>query len=184
MIPEKKIKHEIKLPEGVKATYSEDGMLTLEGQKGKVSKKILNSSIKIKVEGNMIKFNSEKLTRNEKALANTFRAHIKNMIKGAQEGYTYKLKVCSTHFPMTAALEGSKVVVKNLFGEKTPRKANIIAGVKVDIQGDIITLTGCDKEAVGQTAANLEQSTRITNKDRRVFVDGIWITDKAGEHIR
>jgi len=184
MIPERKIKHEIKLPDGVKAAYSEEGVLMLEGPKGKVSKKMSNSSLKINVDGNTVKFSPARLTRNEKALANTFRAHIRNMIKGVQEGYTYKLKVCSTHFPMTVTIEGDTVVVKNLFGEKIPRKTTIIEGVKANIQGDLITLTGCNKESVGQTAANIEQSTRITNRDRRVFVDGIWITEKAGEKVR
>ena len=48
------------------------------------------------------------------------------------------------------------------------------------IKGDIIIVEGIDKELAGQTAARIEQSTRITNKDRRVFQDGCYITDKAG----
>ena len=183
MIPERKIKHKVMLPDGVKASYSEEGVLTLEGPKGKVSKKLMHPSVGMGVEGDAVQFHPKKLTRNEKALANTYKAHIKNMIKGVQEGYTYKLKICSTHFPMTATMEKDTVVVKNLFGEKIPRKTKIQPGVKVEIQGEIITITSCDKEAAGQTAANLEQSTRITNRDRRVFVDGLWIIEKAGEKI-
>jgi len=184
MIPQKKLIHEIPLPEGVKAEISEDSILTVEGPAGKVSKSLDNPMIKVTVEGNAVKVLPKKFTKNEKKLTNTFRAHIKNLIKGAQEKYTYKLKVCSSHFPMTVTKEGNTITVKNLFGEKVPRKAKVLEGVDVKIEGDIITLTGTSKENVGQTAANIEQSTRITNRDRRVFGDGIWITEKAGAPIK
>lgn len=180
MIPEKKLKHEIKLPDGVKANISEE-ILTVEGPRGKVSRSIDYPLVEIKVEDNKIKLAPKKFTRNEKILVNTLRAHVKNMIAGVQNPYTYRLKVCSSHFPMTASVEGEKVIVKNLFGEKIPRKAKILKGVSVKIDGNEITVTGPDLEAVGQTAANIEQSTRITNRDRRVFADGIWITKKAGD---
>jgi large subunit ribosomal protein L6 len=50
----------------------------------------------------------------------------------------------------------------------------------VDIDGEQITLHGPDIEAVGQTAADIEQLTRVTDKDSRVFQDGAYITNKPG----
>lgn len=179
MIAEKKLKHEIKLPEGTKAEYSEDRILTIEGPQGKVSKALDHPMIEVKIAGDKIKLTPRKFTKNEKKLVNTFRAHIRNMIAGAGEKYTYKLKVCSSHFPMSVTVEKDTLTVKNLFGEKVPRKAKILEGTEVKIEGDIITVTSNNKEAAGQTAANIEQSTRITNRDRRVFADGIWISEKA-----
>ena len=45
-------------------------------------------------------------------------------------------------------------------------------------KNDVI-VKGIDKEKVGQTAANIERSCRIKNRDRRVFQDGIYITSKG-----
>ena len=82
---------------------------------------------------------------------------------------------------MNVTLSGNQFSVKNFLGEKIPRKAVIPAGVKAEVKGDIVELTGVDKEKVGQAAANIEQSTRITNRDRRIFQDGCYIILKPGE---
>lgn len=81
---------------------------------------------------------------------------------------------------MTVTLDGSTVSIKNFLGEKVPRKARLSKDIKVQIQGDIIVVTGLDKEKVGQGAATIEQTTRITNKDRRIFQDGCFIILKPG----
>jgi large subunit ribosomal protein L6 len=46
------------------------------------------------------------------------------------------------------------------------------------VSGEEVTLRGPNKEDVGQTAADIEQLTRVTDKDTRVFQDGVYITDK------
>ena len=117
----------------------------------------------------------------EKSVYNIVKSnpHIKNLIKGAQNEFEYKLKVVYVHFPMNITVQGKILNIKNFEGEKKPRSANIIDGVKVQVKGQDITVTGNNLEHVSQTAANFEQATRLTNKDRRIFQDGIYISKKG-----
>ena len=103
-----------------------------------------------------------------------------NMVKGVTEGFTYTLKALYSHFPMTLAVKGNELVVNNYFGERVPRSAKILNGVEVKIQNKTeVIVSGIDKEAVGQTAANIERSTTVKKRDRRVFQDGIYLIEKA-----
>ena len=80
-------------------------------------------------------------------------------------------------------MKGKEALVKNFLGEKKPRKVSIIKGVEVDVNGQEINISSINKELAGQTAANFEKATRIPLRDRRVFQDGIFITEKAGRKI-
>ena len=82
---------------------------------------------------------------------------------------------------MTLKIEGNKLAVNNFLGEKIPRYAYILPNVEVQIKGSLITILSTDKEAAGQTAANFEKATKVTNRDRRIFQDGIYIHDKPGD---
>ena len=80
---------------------------------------------------------------------------------------------------MTMAVKGDTFTVNNYFGERVPRTAKILNNVDVKVSNKTeITVTGIDKEAVGQTAANIERCTTVKNRDRRVFQDGIYLLNK------
>lgn len=178
MIEERRLKKEIQLPEGVSA-HMEGHFVSVKGPKGELKKKIFDPTVTISVEEGKVKFSPNKMTKKQKMLINTYVAHVKNMIAGVQNPYQYKMKVCSSHFPISVALEGAILVIKNLFGEKVARKAKIVPGVKVEAKGDLVTVTGPDIESVGQTCTNIELAVRITNRDRRVFQDGVWLFDRG-----
>ncbi len=179
----KKIDIEIELLGGVQANL-QDSILTLKGEKGETKRDFLNPLIYLKIDGNKIKLSSKRLTKREKKLAGTIKAHILNMIKGATEGHIYKLKICSSHFPMNVSINNNELTVKNFFGEKHPRILKLKQGAEVKLNGNEIVIESTSKETAGQIAADIEQLTRITNKDRRIFQDGIFIIEKDGKEIK
>ncbi|HZX45321.1 MAG TPA: 50S ribosomal protein L6 [Candidatus Nanoarchaeia archaeon] len=175
----KDLKLEIGIPEGVSVKV-DNTHVSVKGKSGEASKEMHNPKIKVFAEANKIVIEALKPTRREQRIAYTFNAHIKNLIKGAAESYIYKLKICSGHFPMNVSTKGNELIVKNFFGEKVPRVLKLKERVNVKVEGDIITVTSANKELAGQAAADIEQLTRRTRFDTRVFQDGIWIIEKEG----
>jgi large subunit ribosomal protein L6 len=123
---------------------------------------------------NKLVVTSDSEKKKVRAIVGTIISHVKNMIKGVTEGYTYKMKIIYSHFPVTVKIEGKKILINNFLGEKVPRIADILGDTRVEVNGQDVTLTGSNKEDVGQTCANIEQACRITKYDRRVFQDGIY----------
>ncbi|WP_099209839.1 50S ribosomal protein L6 [Thermococcus henrietii] len=177
------VREEVEIPEGVEVTV-EGNTVKVKGPKGELQRELKYPGVKIFTEDGKVVVYKEFPRKKDIAIARTFKAHIANMIKGVTEGFTYKLKVVYSHFPVTVKVQGDEVVIENFLGEKNPRRAKILPGVTVKVRGQEILVEGIDKEAVGQTAANIEQATRITKWDRRVFQDGIYIVDKAGKPIK
>jgi len=183
MSTKKLYKDKLEIPKNVQVELDYN-VIKVKGEKGEIQKKLNLPKIKIEKQDNIISFTSKYTSKREKRMVNTNKAHIKNMFKGVTEGFSYKLKICSGHFPMTVELKDKEIIIKNFFGEKVPRKSKILDDVKVTINGDEILVEGIDKEKTGQTATNLERATKIKNRDKRIFQDGIWITEKAGKPIR
>jgi len=112
----------------------------------------------------------------------TFESHVENMFHGVTDGWTYEMEVFYNHFPMQVSVDGGNVVIENFLGERAPRRAPIHGDdTQVQVDEEEITVSGPDKEAVGQTAADIEQLTRINDKDVRVFQDGVYITNKPSK---
>jgi len=173
---------QIELPEKIEAKL-DGNKLIIRGPEGENSREFKLGKINFKVKDNKITLSFENATKKEKKIINTTTAHIKNMIKGVQEKFTYELKIAASHFPMTVKIEGDKALIKNFLGEKVDRVCSIPKGAEVKVDRGVITVKSFNKEVAGQAAANFETATRITNRDRRTFQDGIYIINKAGKEI-
>ena len=173
----------IEIPSGIEVMI-DASMLKVKGPKGENIKNIRNSKVKLQKENNFVNFSVIGTSRKHKSLLNSSLAHFKNMVKGVTTPYMYKLKICSGHFPMNVTIDKNKIIIKNFLGEKVPRIAQVIEGVIVKVNGDIITVESSDLEKAGQVSANIEIATRIPNKDRRVFQDGVFLIEKAGVPIK
>jgi len=174
---------EIELKSGVTA-HLEGNLLRIKGKKGEISRVFLHPKIKISVESSKIVLFAPKSTKREKTMVGSFESHIQNMVQGVQEPYVYKLRICSGHFPMSVSVAGNELIIKNFLGEAVPRKVEIIKGAEVKVVGEEIVVSSADIEVAGQTAAKIESACRITNRDRRIFQDGCYITQKADKSIK
>ncbi|MBS3064246.1 MAG: 50S ribosomal protein L6 [DPANN group archaeon] len=137
----------------------------------------------VKQENTTLTVSASNKSARSRILAGTYASHIKNMIAGVQKPYVYKLKIVGTHFPITVNQSGEELLIQNFLGEKKPRKAKLANNVSVKIQGDIITVESADIEKAGMVAARIEQATTVRGKDRRIFQDGIYLFEKAGQAI-
>ncbi len=172
-----KMQEEIEIPSGVSCTF--DGKV-FSASKGSVSlKRIIDlPSISFEIKGNKIVLSAKKGNKNEFKFIKSTLAHIKNVFSGLDKKYIYRLEACNVHFPMTLKIEQGSLVINNFLGEKVPRKAKVLPNVDVDIKGAKIVVSSHDKESAGETATNIEKATKIRNRDRRVFQDGIFIVEK------
>ena len=176
----KKSEIRLTLPEGVVAAL-EEKRVVLSGPRGSLSRLVAEPDLKLELtEGGRVILLRHRLTnkRGRRVLGSTA-AHIRNMAKGVSKGFAYRLKICSGHFPMSVAIEGKQVVVRNFLGEKAPRRVVIKGDVVLRLEKDEIVVEGIDKEAVGQAALDIEQLTRVRARDRRIFQDGIYIVQRG-----
>jgi len=167
----------VEIPEGVEGML--DGRLvTIKGEKGELTRDFSHAPIKIQLDGKTVTVQASWPRKKEAALVGTISSHIQNMIKGVTTGFTYKLKIVFSHFPITVKIIGKTLTIENFIGERNPRKAKIMGDSTVIIKGDDIIVQGINIEDVSQTAANIQNSTKIRNKDPRVFLYGIYVYEQ------
>ncbi|VVB80911.1 50S ribosomal protein L6 [uncultured archaeon] len=177
-----KLQEEIQLPSGITATINQ-GIITVKGPKGEASRSIKDPLVNFKIDKNTVTLSCTKGTKRQKRMINSFAAHMQNLIKGVQQPFRYVLKICSGHFPMNASISGNQFIIKNFLGEKSPRTLTLTKDVSVKIEGDQIIVESSDIELAGQAASNIELLTAKSNRDLRVFQDGIYMIEKAGKKI-
>lgn len=165
----------LEIPEGISVTL-EDRIISVHGKLGTIKKDFTKLPAFLAVENNVVKIQPYGSRKKDFAISKTTKSIISNMIVGVQNGYKYKMKVVFAHFPITVKVKDGKVYVENFFGERKARVSKIVGdSTKVAIEGDNILISGPHLEDVSQTAANIELSTKVKNKDQRVFLDGIYI---------
>jgi large subunit ribosomal protein L6 len=171
------ISRTIQVPDGVTISVA-DKKVTVQGAKATLTRDFSYAPISIDADAKSISLSAQWPRKKESAMVGTIESHIKNMITGVTKGYTYKLKIVYSHFPITVKIQDRAVLVENFTGERRARKAKILGDVKVKLETDDIIVQGANLEDVSQTAANIETMTRVTNKDPRVFLDGLFVFER------
>ncbi len=170
---------EVEIPEGVEVEIEDSSKIRVKGRLGQIIKDLSHTNVKLELASNKILAKLVGRGRRAEALMGTVRSIIRNMIIGVTRGFTYKMKIVASHFPITVRVQGDTVYIENFIGERAPKIAKIIGeGTRVEVRGEDVIVKGVDKEAVGQTAANIEQAAKVKKKDPRKFLDGIYIYEK------
>ncbi len=171
----------IKVPDNVKVEI-QARVVTVTGPRGTLKKSFRHMDLEIILLGKNVKLQLWFGKRQQIACLRTIASHIENMFKGVTKGFQYKLKAVYAHFPINMHVtDSSKTLeIRNYLGEKTVRRIPMLEGVTVAPgTKDEIIIVGNDINNVSQSAASIQQSTRVTNKDIRKFLDGIYVSERG-----
>jgi large subunit ribosomal protein L6 len=167
----------IQVPEDVGVSF-EGKKISVKGTKGALTRDFSFAPVAIEGEGKNVRVWATWPRKKEAALVGTIYSHIQNMITGVTKGFSYKLKIVFSHFPISVKVQGKTLVIENFTGERRARVVKIVGDVKVKIEAEDIIVEGINLEEVSQTAANIEQATRVRRKDPRVFLDGLYVYER------
>ena len=167
----------IEIPEGVSVKI-EGRVVTVNGEKGELTRNFSHTPISIQLDGKKVIVQANWPRKREAALVGTISSHIQNMITGVTKGFTYKLKIVFSHFPISVKVREKTAVIENFTGERSPRTAKIMGDTNVIVKDEDVIVQGNNIEDVSQTAANIEKATKIKKKDPRVFLDGIYVYER------
>merc|ERR1712037_462910 len=160
-------------------------VVTVKGHRGTLTKAFKHLAVDISMPDKKT-VRVEKWFGKKKQLAavRTVCSHITNLINGVTKGYKYKMRAVYAHFHINCAITegGTLIEVRNFLGEKFIRKVRMHPGVTVEnskSQKDELIVQGNSIEAVSQSAALIQQSTTVKNKDIRKFLDGRYVSEKT-----
>lgn len=144
-------KQTIIIPNGV--TVTQNGVvIVVKGPQGEISKTFKEANeISITIEGSSINLALKKNNVFARSLWGTYASHLRNMIKGVETPYSKKLILEGVGFKSEVAGTSLNLAL----GFSHPVKVEIPKGIKVTAEKNNITISGVDKEKVGEFAATV-----------------------------
>jgi large subunit ribosomal protein L9e len=179
-----KVSKEVPIPEEVKVKV-QSRRIWVEGPRGKLYRDFKHAMVTIKKTQNNTVLVEKRFEKKKRcAVVKSIAGHIRNLFVGVTQGFRYKMKLVYAHFPINATVmnEGKSLQVLNYIGQKDKRRINVRPGVKIVEPADgkdELWLEGNDIDAVSQSASSIWQSCRVTDKDIRKFLDGIYVYAKG-----
>ncbi|MGQ9490139.1 MAG: 50S ribosomal protein L6 [Anaerolineae bacterium] len=169
----------IALPKGVSVTVAEGNLVTVKGPKGQLQQK-LPADIKIEVRDNQVVVTRPSDAKVHRAMHGLGRALINNMVQGVSSGFSRVLEVEGVGY--RAGMIGKNLVV--MVGYSHPVEFLPPDGVAFDVDktGRQITVSGIDKQVVGQMAAYIrELRPPEPYKGKGIRYRGEVVRQKAGK---
>ncbi|CAG0917289.1 unnamed protein product [Notodromas monacha] len=174
----------VKVPDNVTVKVK-SRYVTVKGPRGVLKRSFRHTHLHIHMPNKKeVKVDKWFGTKKETATVRTICSHIKNMIKGVTKGFRYKMRAVYAHFPINCATTENNTVIdiRNFLGEKFVRHVKMAPGVTVTNsadQKDELIVEGNSLEDVSRSAALIQQSTTVKNKDIRKFLDGLYVSEKT-----
>jgi large subunit ribosomal protein L6 len=166
----------IKIPAGTDIQVGA-GEITVKG-KGGTLKRAMHPAVKIIVDGGEAKVEPANNTRMARALWGTYAAHVRNMVSGVNTPFVKKLQVEGIGFK--AELSGK--TLKLSVGFSHPVLVSVPEGLTVAVEKNIISVSGADKEAVGEFAASVRAIKKPEPyKGKGIRYEGEVVRQKAGK---
>lgn len=144
-------KQELQIPKNTEVAV-DGGVVRVKGPNGELSKRV-HDEVVITVSDSTVTFKPKKETLQSRALWGTVASHVKNMLHGVNEPFSKKLIVEGVGFRVE--LRGKELVMS--LGFSHPVVIPVPEGITVVVEKNEITISGIDKEAVGQFAANIRK---------------------------
>lgn len=169
-------KQPIAIPSGVEVSFADD-VLTVKGPKGTLTQPIKTRHVDLAVADNQIIL-TPKETDQAPALWGTYAAHANNMIHGVTEGFTKVLEIEGVGY--RAEMKGTTLVLN--MGFSHPVEMEVPEGLTATVEKNVITITGHNKELLGQFAANVRKvRPPEPYKGKGIRYQGEYIIRKQGK---
>lgn len=171
-------KREITIPAGTDVSVAA-GALTVKGKGGTLTRDI-HPAISIAVADGSVSVAPAQKTRLARALWGTYAAHVRNMIAGVNTPFAKKLQVEGIGYRVELSGKSLKLAV----GFSHPVMVEIPEGITVAVEKNIITISGADKDKVGQFAANVREIKKPEPyKGKGIRYEGEVIRMKQGKKV-
>ena len=171
----------IEILDGVEAKMNQR-VLFVKGKKGELSQEIPPMvNVSIDTEGKEIKISVNKpADHNQNALWGLFRSLVNNMVVGVTHGFEKKLEINGIGYK--AAANGRKVILN--VGYSHPIEFNLPEGIDCRVEGPVITVSGCNKQLVGEVAANIRKVRKPEPyKGKGIRYENEVVRRKAGKTV-
>ena len=169
-------KQPVTIPSGVEATFA-DGVLTVKGPKGTLTQ-IMRDDVTVEVADGTVTLSPASDSIASRALWGTYASLLHSMVKGVTEGFEKKLEIEGVGY--RAEAQGQKLTIN--VGFSHPVLMDVPEGLTCIVEKNVITITGIDKHAVGQFAANVRKVKKPEPyKGKGIRYQGEHIIRKQGK---
>ena len=143
-------KKPVVIPAGVTVNVAEGNVVTVKGPKGTLTN-TFNKDMILNVEGNVLTVSRPTDEANHRALHGLTRTLIANMVEGVEKGFSKELEVNGVGY--RCEKKGNQLVMR--LGYSHEVFVDEIPGITITVNGNKITISGIDKQVVGQFAAEV-----------------------------